>query len=46
MVAGYECGIGIADCNDLKEGDMLEIFETIEVARTLGKAEENGSNKA
>jgi translation initiation factor IF-2 len=46
VVAGYECGIGIADCNDLKEGDMLEIFETIEVARTLGKAEENGSNKA
>jgi len=46
VVAGYECGIGIADCNDLKEGDMLEIFETVEIARTLGKAEENGSNKA
>ncbi|HEY9053717.1 MAG TPA: translation initiation factor IF-2, partial [Rectinemataceae bacterium] len=46
VVAGYECGIGIADCNDLKEGDILEIFETVEVARTLGKAQEDGSDKA
>ncbi|MCE1196606.1 translation initiation factor IF-2 [bacterium] len=46
VVAGYECGIGIENCNDLKEGDMLEIYETVEVARTLGKAEENGSDKA
>ncbi len=46
VVAGFECGIGIENCNDLKEGDMLEIYETVEVARTLGKAEENGSNKA
>ena len=46
VVAGYECGIGIENCNDLKEGDMLEIYETVEVARSLGKAEENGSDKA
>ncbi|TXT44173.1 MAG: translation initiation factor IF-2, partial [Spirochaetes bacterium] len=46
VVAGYECGIGIADCNDLKEGDILEIFETVEVARSLGKAEADGSEKA
>jgi len=46
VVAGYECGIGIENCNDLKEGDLLEIYETVEVARTLGKPEDNGSNKA
>jgi len=46
VVAGFECGIGIENCNDLKEGDMLEIFETVEVARSLGKAEGDGSNKA
>ena len=46
VVAGFECGIGIENCNDLKEGDMLEIFETVEVARSLGKAEGNGSDKA
>jgi translation initiation factor IF-2 len=45
VVAGYECGIGIENCNDLKVGDMLEIYETVEVARTLGQATKNGSNK-
>ena len=46
VVAGFECGIGIENCTDLKEGDMLEIFETVEIARTLGKAEGNGPDKA
>jgi translation initiation factor IF-2 len=38
VVAGYECGIGIEDCNDLRVGDTLEIFETVEIARTLGSS--------
>ncbi|MCE5257376.1 MAG: translation initiation factor IF-2, partial [Spirochaetaceae bacterium] len=38
VTAGFECGIGIENCNDLKEGDILEIYETVEVARTLGQA--------
>ena len=33
--AGFECGLSLKDYNDLKEGDQLEIFEIIEVARTL-----------
>ena len=45
VVAGYECGIGIEGCNDLKEGDVLEIYDTIEVARTLGGSS-NGRDKA
>jgi translation initiation factor IF-2 len=30
---GYECGIGIESFQDLKEGDVIEGFKTIEVAR-------------
>ncbi len=32
---GYECGIGIANFNDLKVGDTIECFRVDEVARTL-----------
>jgi translation initiation factor IF-2 len=31
---GYECGILLEDYNDIKEGDVLEFFETKEVKRT------------
>ncbi|MEN6382064.1 MAG: translation initiation factor IF-2 [Rectinema sp.] len=41
VAAGYECGIGIENCNDLKEGDVLEFYETIEVARTLESGDKN-----
>ncbi|TVP64433.1 MAG: translation initiation factor IF-2 [Nitriliruptor sp.] len=30
---GFECGIGLARFQDVKEGDVLEAFETVEVAR-------------
>jgi translation initiation factor IF-2 len=33
--AGYECGIGIENFNDIKVGDQLEILELVEVARKL-----------
>jgi translation initiation factor IF-2 len=32
---GFECGIGVRNFNDIKVGDVIEAFETIEVARTL-----------
>jgi len=32
---GYECGVGIADYNDIKEGDILEFYDYEEVKRTL-----------
>jgi translation initiation factor IF-2 len=32
--AGYECGIGLQDFNDIKEGDQLEFYEVREVPRT------------
>jgi translation initiation factor IF-2 len=32
---GYECGVGIEDYNDLKVGDVMEVYEYEEVKRTL-----------
>jgi translation initiation factor IF-2 len=30
---GFECGVGIENFNDVKEGDVLEFFEVVEVPR-------------
>ncbi len=30
---GFECGIGLDKFQDVKEGDVFEVFETVEVAR-------------
>jgi translation initiation factor IF-2 len=30
---GFECGVGIENFNDVKEGDVLEFFEVVEVTR-------------
>jgi len=32
--AGFECGIGLSDFQDLKPGDVIETFEEQEIART------------
>ncbi len=32
--AGFECGIGLTDFQDLKEGDIIETFEEREIPRT------------
>jgi translation initiation factor IF-2 len=32
---GFECGIGLQDFQDVKEGDVIEAFEVREVARSL-----------
>ena len=34
-VVGQECGLGIENFNDIKEGDIVEAFEMQEVKRTL-----------
>ena len=31
--SGFECGVGVENFNDVKEGDVLEFFETVEVPR-------------
>lgn len=32
---GMECGIGVKNYNDVRAGDMIEVFETIEIQRTI-----------
>jgi len=31
VAQGYECGIGIEDYNDIKEGDVIECFRMVEI---------------
>ncbi len=33
--AGLECGIGVKNYNDVQVGDQIEVFEKVEVARTI-----------
>ncbi len=35
VVSNYECGIGIQDFNDVREGDIIEAFIMEELKRTL-----------
>jgi translation initiation factor IF-2 len=34
VAAGFECGIGLSDFQDLKDGDVIETYEEREIART------------
>ena len=33
--AGFECGLSLKGYNDIKVGDQLEVYEVVEIARTL-----------
>lgn len=33
VASGFECGIGLAGYNDVKEGDIIEAYQVREVAR-------------
>ena len=35
VAAGYECGLGVARFNDLKEGDIIEAYTFEEIKRKL-----------
>ena len=35
VASGYDCGLNINNYNDVKEGDMIEAFEEIEVSKKL-----------
>ena len=33
--SGYECGIAVKNYNDVRVGDQIEVYETVEIQRTL-----------
>ena len=35
VATGFECGLQIHNCNDVREGDIIEVFEIGERKRTL-----------
>ncbi len=35
VVSGYDCGLSIQGYNDIREGDIIEAFEEVEVKKTL-----------
>ena len=32
---GYECGIAVKNYNDVRTGDQIEVYEIVEIQRTL-----------
>ncbi len=37
MAAGFECGIVLRNYADIKEGDVIEVYDTKQVERTLSR---------
>ncbi len=33
--SGTECGIGVKNYNDVRQGDQIEVFERVEISRTI-----------
>ncbi|MGA1845895.1 translation initiation factor IF-2 [Deferribacter abyssi] len=45
VVAGYECGLTIDKYNDIKEGDILEVYELVEEKRTLSDVKKESNEE-
>ena len=45
VAAGYECGITIENYNDVREGDIIEVFEVESIAPTLDIPGSGGSSR-
>ncbi len=35
VVSGYDCGLSVAGYNDIREGDLIEGYEEVEVKKRL-----------
>jgi translation initiation factor IF-2 len=35
VISGFECGVGLENFDDIKVGDVMEVYKVIEVKRTL-----------
>ena len=38
VISGFECGVGLENFDDIKVGDVMEVYKVIEVKRTLAAA--------
>ena len=45
VVSGYECGLTIEKYQDIKENDVLEVYEVVEEKRTLEDVARNENEK-
>ena len=45
VAAGFECGMGLENWQDIKVGDQFEVFEMIEVARKLNSPSSDNNFK-
>jgi translation initiation factor IF-2 len=45
VVSGYECGIGLENYQDVKSGDMIEVYEIERVARRLTPSKSAGAER-
>jgi translation initiation factor IF-2 len=46
VASGYECGIGLDSFQDIKVGDVIEVYEMEQIARRLPPASSRGSQAA
>lgn len=42
---GFECGIGVKNYNDIKPGDQIEVYEMVEVKRTISEKSDRALDK-
>ena len=42
MKEGFDCGLGIENCQDIQVGDLIEAYEMVEVKRRLKPSDEKG----
>ncbi len=45
VTSGYECGIGLDHFNDVKVGDVIEVYEMEEIARRLSPSTNRGAEQ-
>lgn len=42
MKEGFDCGLGIENCQDIQVGDVIEAYEMVEIKRHLKSADDKG----
>ena len=45
VASGYECGVSVENYNDVREGDVIEVFEIESIAATLDSPSESSSKR-